>query len=269
MLSALGTGWAAILNGSVIAPLHLSWRWLYVGAMPVLFVVVNLRHSLGETDRYRAAVLRGATAVRWTEITRPPHRRRLAVLCLVAVIANLTAQATVYVIDFMESQRHLSASAASFTLVAAGALAIPVLLLAGSASDRIGRKPVLCSFLIVTVIGLFCFFELARGELALFASLALVYVGVFGSWPTGTGFGTELFPTELRAFGNSFGGGARYLGQSISFLVAGALIGSTGNLPHTVLILSAGPVVAAVIVAAAFPETGGKELEEIAPERAG
>jgi MFS family permease len=269
MLSALGTGWAAILNGSVIAPLHLSWRWLYVGAMPVLLVVVNLRHSLGETDRYRAAVLRGATAVRWTEITRPPHRRRLAILCLVAVIANLTAQATVYVIDFMESQRHLSASAASFTLVAAGALAIPVLLLAGSASDRIGRKPVLCSFLIITVIGLFCFFELARGELSLFASLALVYIGVFGSWPTGTGFGTELFPTELRAFGNSFGAGARYLGQSISFFVAGALIGSTGNLPHTVLILSAGPLVAAVIVAAAFPETGGKELEEIAPERAG
>ena len=105
----------------------------------------------------------------------------------------------------------------------------------------------------------------ARGELALFASLALVYVGVFGSWPTGTGFGAELFPTELRAFGNSFGTGAKYVGQSTSFLVAGALIGGAGNLPRAVLILSGGPLVAALLIAVLFPETGGRELEDIAP----
>lgn len=263
MLSALGTGWSAILNGVVVSPLHLSWRWLYVAALPVLLVVLRLRHTLGETGRYRAAVVDGAVEAPWTKIIRTPHRRRLLLLCVVAVLANLTAQATVYVVDFMESQRHLSASAASLTLVASGALAIPVLLVAGSVSDRFGRKPVLCSFLVVSVLGFFCFFYLAHSELALFASLALVYVGVFGSWPTGTGFGTELFPTELRAFGNSFATGARYVGQSTSFLVAGALIGGAGNLPRAVLILSGGPLVAALLVAAFFPETGGRELEDI------
>jgi len=263
MLSALGTGWSAILNGTVVSPLHLSWRWLYVAALPVLVVVMRLRRTLEETGRYRAAVSRGAVARSWAEIFRAPHRRRLLLLCTVAVLANLTAQATVYVVDFMESQRHLSASAASLTLVASGALAIPVLLVAGSVSDRLGRKPVVCSFMLVAVFGFFCFFRLAHGELALFASLALVYVGVFGSWPTGTGFGAELFPTELRAFGNSFAGGARYTGQAASFLVAGALIGGAGNLPRAVLILSIGPVVAALLVATLFPETGGRELEEI------
>lgn len=269
MLTALGTGWCAILNGSIIAPLHLSWRWLYPAALPVLLVVWWLRSTLEETGRYRDAVNRGATGLPWTEILRGGHRRRLLALSAVAVLANLTAQAATYVVDFMESQRHVSASGASFTLVASGALAIPVLLLAGSASDRVGRKPVLCAFLLVSVAGLFCFFELARGELALLASLALVYVGVFGAWPTGSGLGTELFPTELRAFGNSFANGARYLGQAISFLVAGALIGGTGNLAHTVLLLSAGPVVAVVLVALLFPETGGRELEQIAPSQAG
>jgi MFS family permease len=263
MLSALGTGWSAILNGAVITPLHLSWRWLYVAALPVLLVVMRLRHTLEETERYRAAVASGAVGVRWTRVFQAPHRSRLALLCLVAILANLTAQATVYVVDFMESQRHLSASAASLTLVASGALAIPVLVSAGSLSDRVGRKPVLCTFLVVSVAGFFCFFHLAHSELALFASLALVYVGVFGSWPTGTGFGTELFPTELRAFGNSFATGARYTGQSMSFLVAGTLIAGANNLPRAVLILSGGPLLAAILIAVFFPETGGRELEEI------
>ena len=263
MLSALGTGWSAILNGTVVSPLHLSWRWLYVAAIPVLVVLIRLRGTLEETGRYRTAVVGGAVATRWTEILRVPHRRRLLVLCVAALLANLTAQATVYVVDFMESQRHLSASAASLTLVASGALAIPVLLLAGSVSDRWGRKPVLCSFCVVSVLGFFCFFHLAHGELALFASLALVYAGVFGSWPTGVGFGAELFPTELRAFGNSFTTGARYVGQSTSFLVAGALMGGAGNLSRAVLILSMGPLTAAVLAAAFFPETGGRELEDL------
>jgi putative MFS transporter len=119
--------------------------------------------------------------------------------------------------------------------------------------------------MVVSVAGYACFFYLARGELALLASLALVYVGVFGSWPAGTGFGTELFPTTLRAFGNAFGTGAKYLGQSVSFIVAGALIAGAGNFSRAVLILSAGPLIAAALIARYFPETGGRELEEIAP----
>lgn len=265
MLSALGTGWSAILWGAVFHPLGLSWRWLYAAALPVLIVVVMLRRKLPETSRYKHAATGAHAARRWQEIFRPPHRRRLALLCAVALLASLTAPATVYVVDFMQTQRHLSASAATLTLVAAGALAIPLLLISGALSDRLGRKPLLCGFLAISVAGFACFFYLARGELALLASLALVYAGIFGSWPTGSGYGTELFPTTLRAFGNTFGAGARYLGQSIGFIVAGILIGSAGHLSRAVLILSAGPLVAAALIALYFPETGGRELENIAP----
>jgi putative MFS transporter len=263
MLSALGTGWSAILWGAVLSPLHASWRWLYVAALPVLLVVLRLQRSLGETARYRAVAATTLVGRRWTTILSPPHRRRLVLLCSVGVLANLATQATVYVVDFMETEHHLSASVSSLTLVASGALAIPVLLLAGSLSDRVGRKPVLCSFLGVLVVGLYCFFHLAHSGLELFVSLALVYVGVFGSWPTGSGFGAELFPTELRAFGNSFANGARYVGQSASFFVAGALMAGTADLPTAVLVLSAGPILAAMLIAAFFPETGGRELEDI------
>lgn len=262
MLSALGTGWSAILWGSLVHPLHGSWRWLYVAALPVIFVVGMLRRRLPETKRYRDAAAHHIEAS-WRDIVQRPHRRNLIVLCAVALLGNLTAQATVYVVDFMQTQRHLSASAASLTLVASGAVAIPVLLLAGSLSDRIGRKPVVCSSLVLAVVGVACFFYAAHGELALLLSLAVVYAGVFGSWPTGSGFGAELFPTSLRALGSSFGNGAKYLGQSISFLLAGGLIGGAGSLARSSMILSAGPLLAAVLIWLYFPETGGRELEDI------
>ncbi len=47
-----------------------------------------------------------------------------------------------------------------------------------------------------------------RRQRARKARLALVgdaYAGQFGAWPTGSGFGAELFPTALRALGGSAG----------------------------------------------------------------
>jgi len=265
MLSAMGTGWCAILWGSLFKPLDLSWRWLYVAALPVVFVVVWLRRSLLETGRFEAVATTSAVRASWRDILQPPHRARLVLLCAVGLLANLTAQATVYVVDFLETQRHLSESGASFTLVISGTIAIPVLLVAGSISDRLGRKPVICGSLVVSVVGFGCFFYLAHGKLPLTLSLAVVYAGVFGSWPAGAGLGAELFPTTLRAFGSTFGNGAKYAGQALSLIFAGALINGTGSLGRTVLILCAGPLVAAVLIAVWFPETGGRELEELSP----
>ncbi len=196
---------------------------------------------------------------------RPAHRSRLVLICTTAVLVNLTAQAAVFVIDFMQTQRHLSATAANLILVGAGALAIPVLILAGSASDRYGRKPVCCSFLVLSVIGLVCFFVLARSPAALFGALAITYAGQFGAWPTGSGFGAELFPTALRALGGSAGVVFAVVGQSASFVLAGLLI-QVGGLSRAVLVLALGPLAGAVLIAIRFPETGGRELEAIAAE---
>ncbi|HZU79715.1 MAG TPA: MFS transporter [Acidimicrobiales bacterium] len=265
MLSALGTGWSAILWGSVLHPLGASWRWLYLAALPVLFVVARLWGSLSETGRFTGVGAEAARRDQWRRLLRAPHRRRLVVLCLIAVTANLTTQATVFVVDFMQTQRHLSASAASLTLVASGALAIPVLVGAGALSDRVGRKPVVCTSLVGGVLGVYCFFDLAHGRLALFGALALVYVGLFAAWPTGTGFGSELFPTALRASGNAIGAGAKYVGQALSFVVAGVLITGSASLGRVVMLLAIGPVVAAALIAVVLPETGGRELEEISP----
>lgn len=264
-LDILGAGFGSLLYGVVLAPLGVSWRWLYGAAVPVLVVVVWLRRRLPESRRYqRVATFR--TWSRWGEITHRPYARNLVLVCALALLVNVTTQATVFVIDFLESQRHLSTSSANLTLVAAGAIAIPILAAAGSLSDRLGRKTVGCAFLAVGVLGLYLFFFAAHGVLELLGALALTYFGSFGAWPSLGAYGTELFPTSLRALGNSCAGAAKVVGQCLGFVVAGVLIAGTRSLPYGVAILTAGPIVAIPLVVFFMPETSGRDLDETAGE---
>ena len=239
--------------GAFLSPHHLSWRWLYVAATPVLLVVAFMRRRLPESSRFQAAASAGRLAASWRSLLRPPHGRLLVLVCAASALGGLLAQPSVFVIDFMQTQRHLSASVANLILVGAGALAIPVLVGAGSISDRLGRKRVGCSFLALSVAGTLCFFFLARGPAGLFLALAITYAGQFGAWPTLTGFSTELFPTSHRALASSAAGIARVTGTCISFVLAALLIGLTGSLARSVALLAAGPLLALVIVAAGLP----------------
>jgi MFS family permease len=263
MLSALGTGWSAILYGTIFSPLGISWRFLYAAAVPVLLLVALLRRRLPESRRYLVAAEEGRLVSKWHEIVRPPHRRRVLAVVAIALLANLSAQAHVFVVDFMQTQRHQSATTANLLLVAAGAVAIPILLFAGSLSDRYGRKRVAASFLVASAAGPLAFFFLARGVPWLFATLALVYAGDFGAWPTSTGMGSEVFPTALRAMGGATVTTAKYTGQFLSFVLAAGLIDVTGSLPRAVGVLMIGPVLAAVILVVTLPETASLELEAI------
>ncbi len=260
MLSALGTGLAAIIWGLAFAPLEISWRWLYVAGLPVLGLVIWLRRELPESRRFEAARDQRRLTSRWTQIFTPPYRGWLLLACTALFLAELTTQAQIFVVDFMQTQRGLSPSAANLVLITAGALAIPVLIYAGALSDRYGRKKVAIFFLVVSVTGPLLLFLVARSAIALFASLALTYAGSFGAWPTLGAYGSELFPTRLRALGSAAVGFAKVGGQFASFVAAAALIGALGSLSLAVAALALGPLLA-VFAVVALPETKGKELE--------
>jgi MFS transporter, putative metabolite:H+ symporter len=263
MLAAVGTGTSAIIYGAILSPHHLSWRWLYLLASPPLLGVFVLRRRLPESGRFARAQARGALAKRWRQILQPPHRRWLTLLCLASVLAALTTHAATFAVDFMETQRHLSATSSSLLIVGAGAPAIVVLVLAGALSDRYGRKLVGCSFALLAVAGALDFFFVAHTRLALFGALAITFTGTFGAGPALGAFGSELFPTSLRALGGSSVAIARVLGQALSLGLGGLLLHVFGNLQDTVAVLVLGPVAMIAIVAFWFPETHGRELEEI------
>lgn len=266
MNNALGAGLGALLYGTILSPLGISWRWLYVAGIPPLLLIAFLRRRLPESRRFSEARDEGRLAAHWYEILRKPHRRSLVLVCLTVFLGALTTQAGLFSIDFMQTDRGLSPSAANIVLICAGALAIPVLVSSGALSDRFGRKRVGCTFAALQIVAGLSFFFLARGPFWLFVTLALTFIGDFGSWPTLGAFSSELFPTRLRAMGGSWATIFRVAGQFTSLSLGSVLLVATGGLPKTVAILGIGPLVTIVIYLVWFPETKGKELEEIAGE---
>jgi MFS family permease len=140
---------------------------------------------------------------------------------------------------------------------------VALLLVAGALSDRYGRKLVGCTFGLLAVVGALSFFFLAHSWWALYGTMTLTFVGLFGAGPALGAFSMELFPTSLRALGGSAVSISHVIGQSISLGLGGLLLHVTGSMPDTAAVLVLGPLAMIFVVAIWFPETHGKELEDI------
>ncbi|MBS1847417.1 MAG: MFS transporter, partial [Actinobacteria bacterium] len=180
MMNTLGVGLGAIAFGGIIHPLGLSWRWMYLLGVPPLLIVARLRRLLPESERFEAARREGRLERDWRALFRPPHRRWIALVIGVGVLMSLSQQASSFAVDFLQTQRHLGASTASFMLVAAGVPGIPFMVMAGAASDRYGRRIVGCSLAGLGVVGALLFFWLPGGPIVLGACMIVMLLGVLG-----------------------------------------------------------------------------------------
>ena len=264
---ALGTGFAAILYGGVFDPAGVSWRWLYVVGVPPLLLVAVLRRRLAESHRFVAAREGGRLVDTWRRILDPPHRRWLVLVVVVTFLLQLTQQAQTFALDFLQTDRGLSASTAAGMLVVAGLPGIPIMVAAGGLSDRFGRRVVACGFAFMTMIGGAGFFWLPAdwGVPALLPCMSLTLVGSMASFPVVQTYTAELFPTALRGSASSWSSTAGVLGRTASLGLAAVLL--TGfSQSATDTFLGIGPVLAVVLIAALFPDTHGRELEDTSGE---
>ncbi len=263
MMNALGVGFGAILYGGLLRPMGVSWRAMYLVALPPLLIVAALRRRLPETKRFILARDAGALADRWHRIFRRDIRRPLILVLSTMFLFQLAQQGSLFALDFLQSDRGLSATSASFMLVAAGLPGIPIMVAAGSLSDRYGRRVVGCSFGILSLLGVFAFFWLPGGIPILLPTMTLVIVGQLAAHPVIASYTSELFPTALRGQASAWAAVARVLGSASSLAVGGVLLNATGSLSPTVSLLAIGPLIATLMVAFLFPDTHGRELEEI------
>jgi MFS transporter, putative metabolite:H+ symporter len=266
---ALGTGLAAILFGGIFDPLGISWRWLYVVGVPPLLLVAVLRRRLPESRRFVVAQSRDRLAARWHEILRPPHGRWLILIVLTTFLLQLTVQAQVFAIDYLQTDRGIGTSTANGMLVLAGLPGIPLMVFAGALSDRLGRRVVGCGFAALSLIGGAGFYWLPGGVPVLLPCFSVALVGAMGAFPTLQTYTSELFPTGLRGSASSWSNVAGVLSRTSSLGLAAVLLAVTAEDQRiTASVLGIGPLIAIVLVALLFPDTHGRELEETSGEEA-
>jgi MFS family permease len=180
-------------------------------------------------------------------------------------LIQLSQWAVSFTIDFLETERHLSTATANLMLIGAGLPGIPIMIAAGALSDRFGRRHVGCAFGLAAVLGAIGFFWLPGGVPVLLPCMSLTIIGQLGSWPVLQTFTSELFPTGVRSSASAWANVAGVIGRSVS-LGLGALLLLRVSPSATATILGIGPLIAIIIIAVTFPDTHGRELEDITGE---
>lgn len=260
--AAFGPWFASLINLGVPAA---HWRWLFlVGILPALITVV-LRMGVREPGKWASATAQEKPRPLKELFAREPWRSH-AVVALVLGVAGIAAANNISYwlpnltksvsegLSADDAQRRLSYVTLAMhcgTLI--GVCLMPWL------CERIGRKPALLTFFILSPISvvLATFGGGDYTRLLLLAPLmSLFTIGMSAGFVL---YFPELFPTTLRATGSGFAyNSGRILAAGIP-LATGAMMHSSNSVALGIAVTALVPVVG--IVALGFaPETKGRPL---------
>ena len=233
-----------------------GWRLIYV--LPLLFLPVILRvgRILPESRRF---------AVAHAEAGMAGHGRRFWLLAVSAfLLALFTAPASQLMNEFLRDERGFSAARISLFTILTNTPGGIGIVIGGRLADTRGRR-------LIGAIG-------TTGGVLLTVAMVLAH-----GWPMWTlsvmgavlgamvvpalgVYGPELFPTSLRGKANGIITIVGVGGSVLGLLAAGVLSDRWNGLGPALSVLAVGPLLMAVLVLVAYPETAHRELEEINPE---
>lgn len=270
-IQATGAGFASLMFGFVEI-LPYGWRSLYaVGLMP-LALIAYWRRTLPETERFERLQQARDTGHRHTSLLHgvvalvKDHPRRFTALALAVFVFSMAASAAgFFAPKFLQDVHGWSPAQVAVLTFTGGAFAIIGNPAAGWLSDRFGRRPTTALFSLGMCITAVLFYS----SLGIFPALlwvALIFT-LMGSDVTLSTYGAELFPTSQRSTATGARGFVATLGGIIGLATVSALFGILGSNWAAISVLAGLVVLVPVIVLTLFPETAGRALEEIAPER--
>ncbi|NUP61462.1 MAG: MFS transporter [Nonomuraea sp.] len=196
-----------------------GWRIPFVVGAVAAAVVFYLRRSLLETEAYGEEEERQVKGT----IKQLLEHKREALLVIALTMGGTVAYYTytTYLTKYLSNTAGLAKETA--TLVSFCALFIFMCLqpLAGSLSDRIGRRPLLITFGIGSMLGTVPLMTALGGASGFGGALVLSLIGliiVTGYTSINAVVKAELFPTHVRA-----------LGVALPYAIANALFGGTAE----------------------------------------
>jgi len=140
-------------------------------------------------------------------------------------------------------------------------LQIPGYLSAAFLIDRVGRKPILVSYMVLA--GIACYlFGTSKADLPIILFGGAISFFNLGAWAVTYAYTPELYPTRIRGTGSGWAGAVGRIAGTIAPVATAVLVSSMGVF-QTFLAFFVAHFVAAAAVAILGIETVGKTLEEI------
>ena len=270
-LGALGSGLALALFAAVDI-LPMGWRSLYLIGLIPLALIAWLRRSLPETKRYVAQAgersdssILGSALRPILDLIRMYPGRILMIGSVIFLLSFAENAASFFGPKYLQEEHGWAPYQYSILGVAGGFVGIFGGAFAGRLSDRYGRKKVASIFLLAHPVLVLAFYQ-GFGWPLVPIWIAMLFSAIAGGVVLAT-YGNELFPTSYR----STASGARTiiatLGGVLGLAAESVLYGIYQSHWTAISLLVLVAFTAPLIVIIFFPETSGRELEDISPER--
>lgn len=260
---ALGGGVAAVLF-PVMQHTPWGWRGLYfLGILPLL-LVAYLRRALPETQRWQhLSAARMQHRPRVFDVLQPGLRLRFVVLIAVGAAASMLGASAFGFASYRATNTFgWTPAQVSSTILTGGGLGFIAYFVFGRLVDMVGRRLVGVVTLWGGAVAVIAYYR-TSWLLPSFAAMVFLEAGVGIAINS---LGTELFPTALRATAKAWITNAGILGAMTGFSVVGAASARLGGADMVISLLTIIPIVMAPLLFL-LPETAGRELEAIEPER--
>ncbi len=266
-IQSCGAGFAALLF-SMIESIPFGWRGLYLVGFVPLLLLAYWRRTLPETPHFTAhrAARQPATSILRPiiDLMRMYPGRIMAVAAVVFLLELAESPAGFFGPKYLQDVHGWTPAAIGLMTFFAGGLGIVGNTVAGRWSDRWGRRRITMLFILSQVVLTIIYYN-AFGPILVALWIAMIFA-ILGANVTLKAFGTELFPTSYRSTAAGLRVAIGTIGGSLGLLFETLLYGMLGSHWLSICLLAAMALVGPVLIHWFYPETAGRNLDEISPE---